>query len=482
MFLKNKLYKKPVVGDTPTILNSLIVNTSELKDYNKDEYISLTPSDINRLVGLKVSEFVRANLPNVIYWNYDESNLLPAKINIDEFATDPETCIPLKNLFKIAGISNIQKELTDAINGSANKLRNLLERVANHATEHFKSVWKEYNYISFFLHPNGDFIDAGIKEKNSFSLNQRSDGFKRFVTFLIMLSVNAKNKDLSNSLILIDEPDLGLHPTGIRSLRDELINISNDNKIVASSHSIFMIDKENFSRHYIVKKEDEITTIEISNDDNIVDEEVLYRALGYSIYDDLKKYNLLFEGWKDKTLFKTALKKIPNDKKAIDEVFKAVGTCHALGVKSIKNISSILELHNKNFLVISDNDTPAIEKQNEFRREKCFGTWKRYNEILKINTVITSEDFIKDDIIKSRIDKIKNSMPQLNGYPVFESNKGVLYEIDVWLKANSINNKEERKSTIDEIKNSIFNTLKPIEIKNEYWLFLEALAKVIEKQ
>jgi hypothetical protein len=78
-----------------------------------------------------------------------------------------------------------------------NGIRNLLNRVAVRATDHMKSVWKEYRGISIALEPNGPHIDASIRdEHNLYDFKRRSDGFKRFITFLLMVSAKVKTEEL----------------------------------------------------------------------------------------------------------------------------------------------------------------------------------------------------------------------------------------------------------------------------------------------
>ncbi|WP_158989781.1 ATP-dependent endonuclease [Mucilaginibacter sp. L196] len=478
---KNKSYIKPNATENITVDNALFIDTEGVESIIAESYTTANISELHTLIGSEIKQIVKAKIPTLMYWQYDESNLLPATINIDEFAADPDTCIPLKNLFKIAGIKDITKEITNAQVGSKNKIRNLLDRVADHGTKHFRAVWKEYDYISFFLSPNGEEIDAGIKEKNNFSLNQRSDGFKRFVTFLLMLSVNDKNKDLSNTVIVIDEPDMGLHPSGVRSLRDELINISKNNYILASTHSIFLIDKENISRHYIVKKVEEVTQLEITQEDNIIEEEVLYKALGYSIYDQLKEKNILFEGWRDKKLFKTALKHLTKEKAELKDALNKIGISSATGVKSIKNITPIFELTNKKCIVISDNDKAAIEKQKEFKKERIYGVWKRYNEIYSNASIITGEDFLTSEHIGKVVNKLKIDNPLLLTNPVIESNVGILAEIQSWVKSNGIVDNQDISKILEQFKNLIFDTFKGTDTKNDYFLFLEQLKDSVNK-
>jgi hypothetical protein len=78
----------------------------------------------------------------------------------------------------------------------------------------------------------------------------------------------------------------------------ELIEVLKKNYVVYSTHSIFMIDSNKIDRHYIVKKADENTVLHEANKSNFQDEEVLFKALGFSSFELLKSCNLLFEGWK----------------------------------------------------------------------------------------------------------------------------------------------------------------------------------------
>lgn len=202
-------------------------------------------------------------------------------------------------MFLLCGISDIKEAVENVRQGHKSALANLLNRVAKHSTSHFRKVWKEYDSIKFDLSLNGELIDIGVREVNGkedgnkYQLSLRSDGFKRFVNFLLFISTRFQSSQLKNTLLLVDEPDISLHPSDARYLRDELIKISKDNFVIYSTHSIFMIDKENVGRHYIVKKEKEITEVTEVNAPNIVDEKVLYNAMGSSIADILKERNII---------------------------------------------------------------------------------------------------------------------------------------------------------------------------------------------
>lgn len=191
-----------------------------------------------------------------------------------------------------------------------------------------KSVWKEDKGITIELAPDGPNIDASVRDEyNLYDFARRSDGFKRFITFLLMVSARARTEALVDTLYLHDEPDISLHPSGARYLRDKLIKIAAANYVVYSTHSIFMVDRELLRRHLIVEKTSEVTEVREVDDSNITEEEVIYNAPGYSVFENLKKNNVIFEGWRDKRLCMTALKSVSPKHKALRAAFSEVGMC-----------------------------------------------------------------------------------------------------------------------------------------------------------
>mgnify|MGYP001612783986 CR=1 FL=1 len=451
------------------------------KDYCKDipqEYLSdVSFKDVDDAINDITNSLIKEKLPEVIYWTYSDENLLPAHIDINQFAAKPTSCIPLKHMFELAQMSDIKKAIDDAKLASAHSLRNLLNKVADMTTRHFHNVWKDYKSITFHLIPNGNNIDASVKDEfNHYEFSMRSDGFKRFATFLLLISTRVKTNQLQNGLLLIDEPDMSLHPSGARYLKDELIKISKNNFVVYSTHSIFMIDKDNIKRHLMVKKCKEKTSVVEVDKSNIIDEEVIYNALGYSIFESLKKKNIIFEGWRDKKLCEVAIQKPPSNYKHLKDTFEEIGLCHSKGVKGITPITSLLELANRECLILSDDDDPSKEKQKEYIKDKGYGIWKRYSEVLPDIKAITGEDFIKTGAFHKPIDTIRKNYPSLEDISDSDlSNKnGKIYAIQSWLNKSKIDNKEQKK-IIDSIKESIFEDLKPSYIEPVYYEFLEKL-------
>jgi len=332
-------------GSGTTAVKSLkLIYSPDYPELPDEAFAEASIQDLAAIVGINVAAKIEQELPETVSWEYSDQNLLPASIGIDQFASNPNSCLPLKNMFTLAGVEDIGPAIAEARGKSRNFLLNFFQSIAEKTTTHFRSVWKEYKDVAFELHPDGDNLIPGVREQNRYDFERRSDGFKRFVSFLLQISTRVKSGTLSGALLLIDEPDISLHPSGARFLRDELIRISKSNYVVYSTHSIFMIDRENISRHLIVEKEKEQTRASVTTDSNIADEEVIFNALGYSILEGLKKRNLLFEGWKDKHIFEVAIRHPPSKYRKVASHFKEIGRCHAKGVKQIKFITPFMEL------------------------------------------------------------------------------------------------------------------------------------------
>ena len=354
----------------------------------------------------------------------------------------------------------LKMSITDA-QSKTNGVRNLLRKLSDNATKHLNSVWPEYKSISINLCENGDNIEMGIEDTfNIYSLSRRSDGFKRFITFLLMISAKVKADYLSNTIILIDEPDIGLHPTGVKFLREELEKISKKNTVIVSSHSIFMIDKERVDRHLIVKKNDEVTQVTIGSVSDILDEEVIYRALGFSLVDLLKQNNIIFEGWCDKHTFQRWLKsKSVNSN--IKNQWKDIGLTHALGAKDIARVAGMLESFGRNYFIITDSDQPSLEWKDKFKGD---GEWLTFKD-LGFENKETIEDFLDQKYVDSMIKRVLQK-EQVDADISFEECPNFNAKIKL-IKTKMALSKAEAGRLSKLIKNQIFEELPSMQIHLE---------------
>lgn len=435
-----------------------------------------TMEDVYSCFELCVIDFINENIPNIVYWVYDERHLLPEKVSLKTFKENPETCIPLKSMFNLAGHTDITKAIANAQERRPAALMNLLNNVSKKSTDYLHKVWRDYKSVKFSLQPNGENIDINISDAEQYySCDQRSDGFKRFITFLLVLSARVKNAEIVDSIIIMDEPDIGLHILGQKNLSDELTKISKTNYVFYSTHSIFMIDKDNPQKHYIVTKENGISSKAQVSDSNYTDDEVIMNALGYSVFNVLKSHNLIFEGWSDKRVFDLALA----TKKGKDNCsIKEIGRIFTHGVREIEHITKILELANRKYVIISDSDRASLDEKNKYIKKGNEGIWVSYGDFIEEHK--TLEDFIKHNSFKASIGKVRENYSALGDFDFSEfsqhrSNRGAF--IQAWIK-RFINSEKDEKDIFREIKTSLYTNLRPQDIEDSYFCMMSKMKEL----
>jgi len=465
-------------GSTTDDIRIVDARTSDIPGANLTEFAA---EDLNHLIATEFNSILKESLPEVVFWRYDEDQLLPGKIQIAEFSSDPDTCLPLKHMFELAGVTEekISETIATAL-ARSNGMRNLLKRVSTAATRHLHKVWKEYRDVDLELLQNGDFIDAHVLDRyNTYDLSRRSDGFKRFVSFLLDISVRARAQTLVNTLYLDDEPDVGLHPSGARYLRDELVRVADDNYVVFATHSIFMIDRDYLPRHLIVSKQNEATRIEDATETNFSSEEVLFNAMGYSIFEQISATNLVFEGWRDKRLFEIALTDVRSRSKAMRSAFKDIGRCYANGLKDIGRVTAMLELARRRCIILTDSDDAAREHQKSYHG---YGRWFRYDGLVPACKAVTGEDFISSSALTDVLNELYSEDPRLSPPQSLDLNKtGRLKVIVGWLMRAGIP-AEEVKTRIERVKRKVFTNLSPEQIEASYYELLKALLVHVRKR
>jgi len=234
------------------------------------------------------SDHFYSNSHNVTFWKSSPEYLILEEIDLQDFCNSPsKVSVPLLNCFKLIDVKGQKlKQLIDKLSTPA-QINNLQHKLSDVVTNHIKTIWPEHPIkLKFQISDNKISLlieDDGVLYKVK-TPNQRSDGFKQFISFLLTLSVQNQNKELSNTILLIDEPETHLHPPAQINLLQELIKITendNNNLVFFATHSNYLIDKQNIDRCYkVFKTSNEITSIQ-----QIEKKRTTYSEVNYEVFN-----------------------------------------------------------------------------------------------------------------------------------------------------------------------------------------------------
>ncbi|AVB76297.1 AAA family ATPase [Methanococcus maripaludis] len=379
--------------------NNHIINKNDVPAENSPNYISISKEKISQLVQNAVLEDLKKAIPKFIFWESSEKYLIGQPINLVNFKQNPNISVPLKNIFYLAGYEKNMNSILDQIMNKESARDNYESKLSDVATAHIQQLWPEHK-IKIKVRLESTTCTVLTYDEDTpyrkMEMTERSDGFKQFMSILLNLSVQNKIESLKNNVIIIDEPEVHLHPSGVEYLRDELLNISKNNVVFLSTHSIFMVKKD-LKNHLIVSKKNGNTIIEEIDVNFPIKEEVIYRALGTSLKNILGNNILVFEGPNDRKLYETFVKQV-FDQKIINEVrcTDAGGTPEVLKWVKFFNTDIV-----PGFVVL-DSDTAGrrvIEDVKEQNPEFMDNIFEILDLVKLKKNVATTEDLFPTDIL-----------------------------------------------------------------------------------
>ena len=388
------------------------VFTLSKKNDNEESFQELTQEIFEELFSGKVKDIIKRFEPKVSLWRPSEEYLVSDEVNLNEFKENIDSNIPLRHIFYIAGFRDAEKIKSEIERiGNSSLRRRLASKLGGEATEYVKDIWKHNIVIDIEIAESGSCTvsirDEGeVNEHNFHKMTVRSEGFKYFISLILSLSVETKLSSKKNDLILIDEPEAHLHPSGIRDLRKELLAIGESNYLFVSTHSPFLVDRKDKERNIIIKKNQSAETekIEIDKNTDIIDDEVLREAFGIEVYKDLlNPHSILVEGASDKKILKKSF--------AI-KGWKKYGITNGHG-SNVDTLASKLNDTNISILVILDDD-----KDGKRYKEKIIridGSYSADN-VVTIRDLVggivdggTIEDTLGSNFVESKVREVYES-------------------------------------------------------------------------
>lgn len=322
----------------------------------------------------------------------------------------------------------------------------LLRSAATELTTSFKKWWLQGDYI-FDFQADGNHFRINVSDKlrpEQIELEGRSRGLQWFFSFFLVFLVETKEEH-NNTILLLDEPGLSLHPIAQYDLAKFFRKLSEDNQLLYTSHSPFLVDMDNLANVKAVYVDSETGRTKISSNlrYNETDAEKsiypVHAALGLTVSDTLLLgcKPILVEGPSDQiylNLIKRFLIGNGNLKYSKEIVFIPTG-----GVKGMSPVSKLVASR--------DNDLPIVLLDSDKAGEDFQKQLKSGKYIDQKDKVIGVKDFISDDIFEiedliepeSLIKIIDKKYRADNDFEDFYTkDKPIVDQIEAWAKKENL--------------------------------------------
>ncbi|MBH2007448.1 AAA family ATPase [Candidatus Saccharibacteria bacterium] len=434
-----------------TVEKIVIKANADITEEEKPAYAPLTRENFEDTVRDALLKFVEDISIPVDIWKSEEQYLIKDKIQLKDFAQAPESNLPLKNMFYLAGYETKEKivQVVGEIEKDSNKRKNLKKMLSKKTTAYLNTKWEEHK-ISIDVEVESDLnasvsVQDNADEDHYFDMADRSQGFKQFVSLLLSISISSASGDTKDHLILIDEPEVHLHPSGVRFMLEELLEIGKHNYLFISTHSNFMLDRDTKERHYLLTKDkNNLTTAnQITTDEDINDDEVLQTAFGINVISDfLSPHKLLVEGETDKILLQKALSLLKKD----HDVLITNGTG-----ANIVATASLLSFHHISPMVVVDDDEAGQKAKPEILKISNHFAGKVFT-IRDLSGGVISDGSIEDTLPITYVQSQANSILSSNSLGNITLNTALPFcqQIKAHLK-NEIIDPKGKKQKVDGI-------------------------------
>lgn len=322
----------------------------------------------------------------------------------------------------------------------------LLRSAATELSTSFKKWWLQGDYI-FDFQADGNHFRINVSDKlrpEQIELEGRSRGLQWFFSFFLVFLVETKEEH-SNTVLLLDEPGLSLHPIAQYDLAKFFKKLSEENQLIYTSHSPFLVDMDNLANVKAVYIDSETGRTKISSNlryNDLDSEKSIYpvhAALGLTVSDTLLLgcKPILVEGPSDQiylTLIKRFLIGNGNLKYSKEIVFIPTG-----GVKGMSPVSKLVASRDNELpTVLLDSDKAGEDFQKQLKSGKYI---EQKDKVLGVKEFIGEniyeiEDLIEPETLIKIIDKKYRAENEFEDF--YKANHPIVDQIEDWAKKENI--------------------------------------------
>lgn len=399
--------------------NDVIMTNDELIDNIK--YIEIK-EELVYSDGPSISIVLYDNDMNVVFSESAVYQWLKHNNAIDEL-TFPWiiSAVYLKSITNVHKLDSYSIPCFLAYDGS--NFEDFVEYYLTHHPEIFEYIYEKFQEI-FGESIRMSILSTGIlsvetriiiKEegKQGYALEKLSDGYYQVIRILFQIATCAPG-----DIIIIDEPELHLHPGAAKTLRDILKEKKDEVQIITATHSPLFFDPYYVDKIFLFKRKAEL---------EMLTNETIDRAL-LSIGSDgldalLYKIIIWCEGPTDKPYLKKWIELFKND---INIPIEQIGYIHYGGKGNIKHlkIEDIKQIARKSMFIIDSDKTTSVDAidqikldfQAECLREgfQCWITERREIEnYIPLQTLTREYSLPPGTIHLSKWEKVQTELERL---------------------------------------------------------------------
>lgn len=250
----------------------------------------------------------------------------------------------------------------------------------------------------------------------------------------------------SNTILLLDEPGLSLHPIAQYDLAQFFRKLSEDNQLIYTSHSPFLVDMDNLANVKAVYVDSETGRTKVSSNLRYNEKDAeksifpIHAALGLTVSDTLLLgcHPILVEGPSDQiylSLIKRYLMGLGEIHNSKEIVFIPTG-----GIRGMGPVTKLVSSREDSLpYVLLDSDSVGMKYQKQLKKdryrkekEKVLGV----AEFLQEEGEYEIEDLIPVEALISAIDRQYRCDEYFEDY--YSPDNPIVNQIEDWAKNNSI--------------------------------------------
>lgn len=437
-----------------------------------EELIKMDSANTDELSQIKeIAEYLNENkwtesIPEYEFISFSAfRDVLKSKYTIDEVKKEQKVL----NILKIAGIDieQIDKDITE---NNVFSIQDVENEYAEIATTKFKEIFKQVD-DNFKLRIKIDSATRSIyfstqdktTDNVSIPIDDRSEGFKWYLSIYLTLYNYIENNDTHNKILLLDEPNLYLHAEAQMDLLERVFKKEFKNiQIIYTTHSPYMIDSANTNSIKIIEKETQTNIYNSAReyalarkDMNDVDALTpVMTALHLNIANELivnsNNNIIIVEGIQDLYVLKSMIYKLNYTGK-----FKNIKIIPCFGSEKVTFMFGYLYGLGYKTYILVDNDKAGRKTINEITNREPDNFLKNY-----LFTYSLSFESKSDNIQKKIQDVLLENLISKNDWSnIFKEKNTILYK-NVY---DNIDNLNFEKETIDNFKSLFDNIIKNME-------------------